>query len=210
MTEETKPIRVMLVDDHGVVREGLAAVINMEKDMVVAASVASGEEAVGVYPSARPDVVLLDVRLRGMDGVATLVELRKLDPRARVLMLSSHEGDETIYQSLKAGAVGYVPKSLPSSELLASVRRAVEGKVPLAAEVAVRLAQRVSSPELSAREIEVLRHIAGGSSNKEIADRLGLSPNTVRNHIVSLMGKLGVDDRTQAVTIALARGIIDL
>lgn len=203
-------IRVMIVDDHAVVREGLAAVIGMQPDLAVVASVASGREALERYEPERPDVVILDLRMPELDGVGTLRLLLERHPRARVLMLSSQEGDEAIYRALKQGAVGYVFKSLPAAELLAAIRRASTGRVPLAGEVASRLGDRVAQEPLSEREIEVLRLVARGQGNKEIADALGISASTVKNHLNNIMLKLDAGDRTHAVTIALQRGIIEL
>lgn len=203
-------LRVVVIEDHAIVRDGLVALLRGEPDMEVVAAYGSGEEALRGLDVDAPSLVLLDLRLPGMDGLQSLAALRARRPGLRVLMLSSQEGDEAIYRALKAGAVGYVLKRQPSGELLDAIRRGATGKAALAPEVAVALSRRMDAGEVGAREREILRAIAQGLSNKEIAEALGLSPNTVRNYIVDIMGKLGVGDRTQAVTIALQRGIIDL
>ncbi len=200
----------MIVDDHAVVREGLAAVIGGQRDMQVVASVGSGAEALLLCDQVKPDLVLLDVRMAGMDGLETLTALLERFPRLRVLMLSSQVGDETIFRALKGGAVGYVLKTQPSADLLEAIRRAHQGRAPLAPEVNARLAERVAYSPLSEREIEVLGRIAHGESNKEIAQTLAISESTVKNHVNSILTKLSASDRTQAVTLALQRGIIEL
>jgi DNA-binding NarL/FixJ family response regulator len=199
----------VIVEDHAIVAEGLASVLATKSDMHVVAVHASGEAALDALERDDPQLVLLDVRLPRMDGLATLGALRQRRPKIRVLMLSSHEGDEAIYRAMEGGAVGYVLKRQPSPELVDAIRRGVTGKAPLAPEVATRLASRLGAGQISPREAEILRLIANGHSNKRIADELAISHNTVKNHIVSIMTKLGADDRTQAVTIALQRGIID-
>lgn len=203
-------IRVMLVDDHAMVREGLAAVIAGEPDMVIAGSVGSGRAALDRFEHEKPDVVLLDVRMPEMDGLATLVALRQAFPRARVIMLSSSTGDEAIHRALSSGALGYVLKSSPAETLLNAIRTAREGRVTPDNAVAQQLAKRVFFQDLSDREIEVLRQLALGARNKEISVKLSIAEGTVKNHVNNILEKLGVTDRTQAVTVAAQRGIIDL
>jgi two-component system, NarL family, response regulator len=203
-------LRIMIVDDHAVVREGLEAVIARQADMTVVASLGSGQEALAVLAQAAPDVVLLDLRMPEVDGLAVLEALRVRQPQLRVLMLSGQTGDEAIFQALSRGAAGYVSKAAPSAELLDAIRQAKHGRVRPSADVAERLAERSLREPLSDREIEVLRHAAEGESNKEIGVALGLAENTVKNHIKNIMLKLHAADRTEAVTLALRRGIIDL
>ena len=200
----------MIVDDHVVVREGLTAVLHAEGDIEVVAGAAHGDEALAVYDAHRPEVVLLDVRLPGKGGHTVLAELLARDPGAKVVMVSSQEGDESIFRALKAGARGYVFKKAPSSELVAAVRAAAVGKVAPGPDVAAQLAARVLQAELSAREIEVLRLIGRGLANKEIATELGLSAHTVKNHLSHILEKLQAADRAHALAIALQRGIIEL
>lgn len=204
------PIRVMVVDDHELVRDGLAAVLAGQPDLLLVACAASGAEALSAYSAAQPDVVLLDVLMPGMGGLGTLSNLLTAHPRARVVMLSSHQGDQAIFKSLSMGAVGYVLKGAPIEELLAAVRASLKGNVQPSETVAGQLARRVSLPELSEREIQVLERVAQGLSNKEIAAQLGLSAGTVKAHVTHILSKLQAADRTQAVTIAMQRGIVAL
>lgn len=206
----TAPIRVAIVDDHAVVREGFEAVIGMQSDMAVVGAAATGEDAIALYETCRPDVVLLDLRLPGIDGVETLRRLRERFPGCRAIMITSQEGEEAIHRALKQGALGYVFKKSPSAEILAAIRAAARGEVSMSPEVATRLQARSEQEALSAREIEVLVRVGRGMSNKEIADQLSISPNTIKNHINNIMTKLNAGDRTHAVTIAVQRGIIDL
>jgi two-component system NarL family response regulator len=203
-------IRVLVVDDHDLVREGIAAVLSGAEGIEVVGSADGGQAALALYRSQSPQVVLLDVRMPGMDGLETLVQLRALRSDVKVIMLSSHDGDEAIYRAIKAGALGYVLKKQPSRELVEAIRNAYEGRVSLAPAVTARLVSRVSQGALSERETEVLARVARGDSNKEIAGRLFISPSTVKNHIDNIMQKLGASDRTQAVTIALQRGMLTL
>jgi DNA-binding NarL/FixJ family response regulator len=200
----------MIVDDHAVVREGIEAVIAKHADLSVVASVGSGGEALAALDQALPDVVLLDLRMPEMDGLATLEALRAQRPHLKVVILSGQDGDEAIYQALNRGAAGYLSKAAPSAELVDGIRQALHGRVRPSPDVAVRLAERAFYEPLSEREIEVLRHAAQGESNKEIASALGVAESTIKNHLKSIMVKLDAGDRTEAVTVALRRGIIDL
>jgi two-component system NarL family response regulator len=204
------PIRLLLVDDHAVVRDGIQAVFGAHAEFQVIGSVASGEEALAFVAASPPDLVLLDLRMPGMDGLAVLEALRAQHPRVKVVMLSGHSGDEAIWKALSRGAAGYLLKSARSEALIEGVRQAFQSRLKPSPEVAERLAERTFYGELSEREIEVLRHAAHGESNKEIAAALGVAHNTVKNHLRSIMEKLQAGDRTQAVTIALRRGVIDL
>ncbi|MDZ4694546.1 MAG: response regulator transcription factor [Deltaproteobacteria bacterium] len=203
------PIRLMLIDDHQIVREGIEAMLAVEKDIQVVASVGSGKEALMNLSGAAPDVVLLDLRLPEQDGLEILGLLLAARRDLAVVMLSSADGDEAIFRALNAGAVGYLLKNTSREALAAAVRAAKSGStVRLSATVAQRLAERGLAPPPSAREVDVLRRMALGESNKEIAASMGISESTVKNHVHSLLGKMGVTDRTQAVLLATQRGII--
>lgn len=204
------PIRVLLVDDHHLVREAINLLLSNEPGIVVVGSVASGREALVLCAEAKPDVVLLDMRMPDMDGLATLLELKKLNRGLAVLILSSHKGDESIYRALSAGAAGYLSKSAQADELVDAIRRARHGRVFPQADVASRLAEREFVGALTGREVEVLERVAQGQSNKRVAESLGLSEGTVKNHVNRIMEKLGAKDRTHAVTLALQRGFIHL
>ncbi|MDX2024017.1 MAG: response regulator transcription factor [Deltaproteobacteria bacterium] len=208
--QEQRRIRVAIVEDHAIVRDGLTSVIGSEPDLEVVAAYASGEEAINGIEKDQPDIVILDMRLPGLDGLATLSLLQLRRPGQRVLIVSSQEGDEAVYRALKSGAVGYVLKKQPSEDLLAAIRAGVTGSAQLSSEVAALLSRRLGSSDLTARELEILRRVANGHSNKEIAAALGISHNTVKNHIVGVMTKLSASDRTHAVTIALQRGLINI
>jgi DNA-binding NarL/FixJ family response regulator len=203
-------IRLLLVDDHFVVRSGLAASLALEDDLEVVAEACDAVEAVALFEEHRPDVVLMDLQLGGSSGVGATAEICRGHPGARILVFSSFARDEDIYQAIRAGALGYVGKSAPRQELLDAVRRVAGGGRWLGSGLAERLAGRLARPEPSPREMEILRRIAGGRSNKEAAGELGISEDTVKRHVTHLMAKLGVQDRTQAVTEALRRGLLDL
>ncbi len=204
------PIRVIVVDDHPIVRDGLVAVIKVDPRINVIASYSRGADLLEHLERERPDLVLLDVRLPEMDGLEALTRLRARWPEQRVLMVSSQETDQAVQRAIKAGAVGYVLKKQPSGELIEAIVQGAGGKAALGAAVSSLLTQKMDAPEVSPREIEILKAIANGRSNQEIANMLGLSHHTVRNHIVSIMDKLTATDRTQAVIIAIQRGIIDV
>jgi two-component system NarL family response regulator len=203
-------IRVLLVDDHLLVRVGLLAVLERTGRCEVVAEAATGSEAIAQFLALRPDVTLLDRWLPDIPGEEVVARLREADPEARVVMLSIDEREEDVHRALAAGAMGYLPKSVTGAELLAAMEAACAGDVYVAEVLRARLDQRQRRPELSPREIEVLRHIVEGRSNKEIANALGLSEVTVKFHIGRILQKLGVEDRTQAATTAIARGIVHL
>jgi two-component system, NarL family, response regulator len=205
----SQSIRIVIIDDHSVVRDGLVAVLRAEPDFHVVATYSNGAEALSAALSDKPDVALVDLRLPVMDGVSVLVALKTKLPKLRVLMLSSQDGDEAVARALRAGASGYILKRQPIRELVDAVRLSLSGKVPLSPDLSARLVNHLDGHALTSREIDILKQIANGLSNKRIGDELGISHNTVKNHIVSLMEKLSAQDRTQAVTIALQRGIID-
>ena len=204
------PLKVMLVDDHYLVRVGLASVIAVENDMVVHAEASSGEQAVAMFPTHRPDVTLMDLRLPGMGGTETVAAIRRDYPDARFVMLSTYVCDEEIYGALQAGAMAYLVKSVQREELTTAIRKAAAGQRHIPSEVAARLADRVAGSQLSSREIEVLRLLVSGRRNREVAAALEITEGTVKLHVSSILAKLGADDRTEAVTIALQRGIVQL
>jgi len=203
-------IRVMSVDDHPLLRQGLAAILNHEPDMTLVAEASSGAEAIRAHAEHSPDVTLMDLRLPDMSGIDALIAIRLASPAARVVMLTTFEGDVEIHRSLKAGAHGYLLKSTPPGELVRAIRLVHQGKKRIPPEVAAQVAEYVSDDELTPREVDVLRLVAEGNGNREIAERLFISEETVKGHVKNAMGKLGAVDRTQAVTIAIRRGFIQL
>jgi RNA polymerase sigma factor (sigma-70 family) len=205
-----RSIRVLLVDDHLLVRVGLAGLLKRTQRCEVVAEAATGAEAVELFLKHRPDVVLLDRWLPDFPGEEVVARLRQADPEARVIMLSIDEGEDDIHRALKAGASGYLSKSVSGAELLTAIETVLEGRTYVAEALRGRLEQRQARPELSPRELEVLRHVVEGRSNKEIAAELGLSEVTVKVHVGRVLQKLGVEDRTQAATTAIARGIVHL
>jgi len=203
-------IRLLLVDDHLVVRVGLRSLLETQPDMVVVAEAAGGDAALREFERHHPDLTLMDLRMPEMDGAATTAALRQRHPGARVLVLTTFDTDEDIYRALQAGACGYLLKNTDSEPLLQTIRAVHAGTYRLPAEVAARLAQRQAAPQLSPREREVLELIVKGRSNKEIGCALGVAENTVKNHVKVILDKLGVADRTQAATTAIQRGIVRL
>ena len=200
----------MSVEDHPVFRQGLATILETEPDMVLVGHAANAAEAMTAFRNHRPDVTLMDLRLPGANGTDALIAILGEFPQARIIMLSSSDSDGEIQRALRSGAAGYVLKSMPQDELLAEIRLVHAGKRHVPAEVAARLAEHLGEEDLTPRELEVLRLIQGGSKNKQIADRLGISENTVNFHIRNLVDKLGANDRTHAVTIAVRRGLISI
>jgi DNA-binding NarL/FixJ family response regulator len=203
-------LRVMLVDDHYLVRVGLASIIALESDMSVCAEASTGEQAVQLFREHRPDVTLIDLRLPGMSGSEATHAIRSEFPDAKVIVISTYAGDEEIYSALQAGAMAYLLKSVQREELIQAIRKAAAGQRHIPPEVAARLAARLPRSQLSPREIDVLRLIVAGKRNKEIAGLLDISEGTVKIHVSSILCKLGVSDRTEAVTAALQRGIVQL
>lgn len=203
-------LKIMLVDDHYLVRMGLTSIIALEPDMTVCAEASTGEQARALFRVHRPDVTLIDLRLPGMSGTETIQAIRAEFPDARMVMISTYVCDEEIYGALHAGALAYLVKSVQREELVRAIRKAAAGQRHIPAEVASRLADRVSRSQLSAREIEVLRLLVGGRRNREIARSLDITEGTVKLHVSSILGKLGAADRTEAVTVALQRGIVQL
>lgn len=207
---DTDRIRVFSVDDHPLLREGLAAIVNSQSDMQLVAQASSGGEAIQAYEAHRPDVTLMDLRLPDMSGIDALIAIRLKVPDARIVILTTFEGDVEIQRALKAGARGYLLKGTPPSELLSAIRHVHAGKRRVPPDVAAHLAEGLSDDDLTPREIEVLRLVADGNRNQDIAARLFISEDTVKAHLKHIMLKLDATDRTQAVTIAVRRGIIHL
>ena len=209
MNEPAK-IRVLSIDDHPLVREGLAALINSQADMCVVAQGSTGHEAIKLFGELQPDVALMDVRLPDMSGIDAMVTILSSSPRARVIMVTSSEGDVEIERALEGGAKGYILKSMPPREVLDAIRKVHAGNKAIPPEIAMQLANHMSDETLTAREIEILQQVAEGNRNRDIADRLFISEGTVKVHLQHIMDKLGASDRTQAITIAVRRGIIHL
>jgi DNA-binding NarL/FixJ family response regulator len=205
-----EPIRLLVVDDHAMVRGGLIALLRTVPEMQVVAEASSGREAVQQFAQHQPDVTLMDLRLGEMGGVAAISEIRAQSPGARVIVLTTFDGDEDIYRAIQAGARAYLLKGMSIDELISTIRLVHEGRTRIPAEIAEKLAGRMAGPQLTARETEVLERIVRGRSNKEIGNELSISEATVKTHVNSLLAKLGVSDRTSASTAALQRGIVHL
>jgi len=210
MTDEPARIRVFTVDDHPLLREGIAALVNSQPDMTLVAQVSNGREAIQEFPKHRPDVTLMDLRLPDMSGIDTMIAIRNEFPEARVVMLTTFEGDVEIQRALGAGARGYLLKSMRPKDLFAVIRQVHAGKKLIPSEVVARLAEHWGEEDLTPRELEVLRGAANGNRNREIGEKLCISEETVKVHFKHIMEKLGTSDRTQAVAVALRRGIIQL
>jgi len=208
-----KRIRVLIADDHPVVRAGLQGMLASQPDFDLVGQASTGKEAVAMTVQLQPDVVLLDLRMAELDGVGATVQIRALQPDVSVLVLTTYDSNTDILRAIEAGAIGYLLKDTPRDELFAAIRTVAQGKAVLAPTVALRLVQQRQMPVaeiVSARELEVLTLVARGASNREIARSLHLSEATVKTHLIHLFGKLGVNDRTAAVTVALERGLLRL
>ena len=201
-------IRVLVVEDHNVVRQGLVALLNLVEDIQVVGEAADGEEAVAQFRSHHPDVTLIDLRLPKLSGVEVIQRVRSETPQARFVVLTTYDGDEDIYRALKGGAKAYLLKGMTTEELITTIRAVHSGRSHIPAAIAERLAERMGTEDLTPRESQVLEQIVSGKSNKEIATELAITEATVKTHINTLLGKLGVEDRTQAATAAIRRGIV--
>jgi len=209
MSNEAR-IRVLSVDDHALLREGIATIINSQPDMVMVSQASGGNEAIQQYRELQPDITLMDLRLPDLSGIDALIAIRTEFPEARVIMLTTFEGDVEIQRSLEAGARGYLLKNMPPNELVQVIRQVHAGKKRVPPEVAATLAEHMSDESLTTREVEVLQQVAGGNRNRDIAEKLYISEETVKVHVKHIMDKLGAKDRTQAIAIAVRRGIIQL
>lgn len=209
MTKEAR-IRVLSVDDHPFLREGIAAIINNQPDMILVAQASNAQEAVQQFRKYQPDVTLMDIRLPDRTGIEAMIEVRADFPDARIIMLTTFEGDTEIRRALEAGARGYILKSMPPKELVEVIRQVHAGNKRIPSQVAAQLAEHLGDEALTDREIEVLTQIAKGNRNRDIAEKLFITEETVKVHIKHIMGKLGASDRTQAVAIGVRRGIIQL
>jgi DNA-binding NarL/FixJ family response regulator len=206
-------IRILIADDHPVVREGLANMLRAQADFDVVGEAGDGSEAIALHKDLHPDVTLMDLRMPGVDGVSAISRIRASDAQANILVLTTYDSDADIVRSVEAGAVGFLLKDAPREELFLAVRKTAAGESALSPKVAARMMERMRSPvssSLTAREIEVLELVAKGRANRSVAEELHLSVATIKTHLVHIYDKLGVDDRTSAVTAALERGIISL
>jgi two-component system NarL family response regulator len=203
-------ITVLCVDDHSLVREGLSLIIDLQPDMKMVAAASNGQEGIAFFAQHRPSVTLMDLRLPDMSGATAIEKIRDLDPHARIVALTMYGGDEDIYRALHAGAYGYVLKDVQANALIRVIRQVHAGQRPIPPEIAARLADRISHPTLTMRELEVVNLLPKGMRNKEIAAALHISEETVQVHVKNIFSKLGVSDRAAAVTVAIRRGIIAL
>lgn len=210
MADAPSMIRILAVDDHPLLRKGIAALVNGEADMKLVAEASNGEEAVESFRSHRPDVTLMDLQLPGLNGIEAITQIMSEFPDARIIALTTYRGDAQIMRALRAGALAYILKGHVHRELLETIHAVHAGRKRIPPDIAIELAEYVTENELSAREIEVLRLVASGNSNKEIADQLSIGEATVKTHVTNILSKLSANDRAHAVTIGLRRGIIEL
>jgi DNA-binding NarL/FixJ family response regulator len=204
----TKPIKILTVDDHPLLRQGITAVIHGEKDMLVVGEAANGREAIEMFRSLRPDVALMDLQMPDLNGIDAILTIRQEHPQARIIVLTTYEGDALARRALKAGVVGYILKDMIRTELLEAIRSVHVGKRYIPHKIAAELADHYAEDDLSEREIEVLREVARGTPNKIIASHLSITEATVKAHMQNILVKLGASDRTHAVSIATARGFL--
>jgi DNA-binding NarL/FixJ family response regulator len=210
MNTATATVTVLCVDDHPLVRKGIAAILSNETDMKLVAEAGSGQEAVEAFRKYRPEVTLMDLRMPGIDGIEATKQIRQIDPEAKIIALTSYDGDQEIYRALEAGVRGYILKEMVHTEIVRAIRVVHSGKRLMPPEVAERLSEHFPQVALTPREIEVLQYVAKGYGNKEIGVRLGTAAGTVKMHLQNILSKLGASDRTHAVTLALRRGIIHI
>jgi DNA-binding NarL/FixJ family response regulator len=206
----TQTLGILCVDDHPLVRKGIAAIIAIETDMKLVAEAGSGADAVAAFLQFHPDITLMDLRMPGMDGIEATKQIRQIDPEAKIIALTSYDGDQEIYRALEAGVRGYILKESVHTEIVRAIRVVHSGKRLMSPEVAERLSEHFPQVALTAREIEVLQYVAKGFGNKEIGVRLGTAAGTVKMHLQNILSKLGASDRTHAVTLAIRRGIIHI
>jgi DNA-binding NarL/FixJ family response regulator len=210
MSRDTSPIGVLTVDDHALLREGIAALVNGESDMRVVGEASNGQEAIEKFRLHRPDITLMDLQMPALNGIEAIIGIRSEFPDARIIVLTTYAGDIQVFRALKAGARGYILKGHVRRELLDTIRAVHAGRKSIPPEVAAELAEHATDNDLTPREIDVLRLIATGNANKEIAGQLSIAEETVKSHVTNILAKLGANDRTHAVTIGLKRGIIEL
>jgi two-component system, NarL family, response regulator len=210
MINQSTPIRVLIADDHSIVRQGLATIINRDPEMTVIAQAENGQQAIDYFREHQPDVTLMDLRMPQVSGVAAISAISAEFKPARIIVLTTYDGDEDIYRGLQSGAQGYLLKDAKPNELLNAIRTVARGERYIPPDVGAKLVQRLSNPQLSERELEVLGLMAQGRSNPDIAATLSISENTVKTHVNRILSKLGVSDRTQAVIVGVKRGIVSL
>jgi len=210
MTKSPDRIRILIVDDHPLVREGICSLVEKQEDMLIVAEASNGKEALQTFQQHLPDITLMDLRLPGMDGIDVMTAILAEAPDAKVIVLTTFSGDAQILRALKAGARAYLLKDLLRKELLEAIRTVQAGRKRIPPEIAAQIAEHASDTTLTAREIEVLQLIATGNPNKLVADKLSVTEDTIKMHVKSILSKLGANDRTHAVTIALKRGIMNL
>src|SRR3984893_12310781 len=210
MSTGPKVIRILAVDDHALLREGIAALVNAESDMKLVAEASNGRDAIELFRLHRPDVTLMDLQMPGLNGIEAIIAIRSEFPNARIIVLTTYTGDVQVLRALKAGARGYILKGHVRRELLDSIRAVHAGHKRIPPEVAAELAEHATDEDLSSRELDVLRLIAAGNANKEIGGQLSITEETVKSHVTNILAKHGANNRTHAVTIGLKRGIIEL
>ncbi len=210
MPADSGPIRILAVDDHALLRQGIAALVSGESDMKLVAEATNGQEAIEKFRLHRPDVTLMDLQMPALNGIEAIIGIRSEFPNARIIVLTTYTGDVQVLRALKEGARGYILKGHVRRELLDTIRAVHTGKKRIPPEVAAELAEHAAEDDLTSREIDVLRRIANGNANKEIAAQLSIAEETVKSHVTNILAKLGANDRTHAVTIGLKRGIIEL
>ena len=210
MQNAPNPIRILTVDDHPLLRKGIAALVNGEHDLELVAEASNGHEAIDAFRVHRPDVTLMDLQMPEVDGLDAIDRIRREFPEARIIVLTTYSGDTQVLRALKAGARGYILKGHVHKELLDAIRAVHAGQKRIPAEIAAQLADHATDDALTEREIDVLKLVAAGNANKQIADQLSIGEATVKSHVSNILSKLGANDRSHAVTIGLKRGIIEL